>query len=309
MTTRPVEILLGWLLDLLLGDPAPHPVAGMGRAIAWLEARLPRRRSAGVLLLLVVAGGTWLASWGLVALAARVHPWLGVLASAVLFFYAMALNSLDREVRAVASALAAGNLPEARLQVSRIVGRDTGSLDEAGVARAAVEATAESSVDGVTAPLFFMALGGAPAALAYRAVNTLDSMVGHRDERHEALGWASARMDDVLNFVPARLTGLLLVLSAALCGDDAPGAWRILRRDRLKHASPNAAHPEAAVAGALGLKLGGPVSYDGGIQDKPWLGDGTPEAGTVHILKSMRLVHTACGMALGLALALRIFYT
>jgi len=300
---RPVEILLGWVLDLLFGDPSPHPVAGLGRIISWLEALLPRRRRAGVLLLTVVAGGTWLVSWGLVALASRTHPWLGVLVSSLLFFYAMSLRTLDREVRAVASALAVGDLPEGRRRVSRIVGRDTDALDEAGVARAAVESVAESTVDAVTAPLFFMTLGGAPLALAYRAVNTLDSMVGHKDERFREIGWASARLDDALNFIPSRLTGLLLVLSAALCREDAAGAWRILRRDRLLHASPNAGHPESAVAGALGLRLGGPISYAGETMDKPWLGEGTEQVGVLHILRSLRLVHTACVLALGLALA------
>ena len=215
----------------------------------------------------------------------------------------MALRTLDREARAVAQALASGDLPAARRQVSHLVGRDTGALDGAGVARAAVESVAESSVDGVTAPLFFAALGGGPLAMAYRAVNTLDSMVGHKDARHRDIGWASARLDDLLNWVPARLTGGLLVLSASLCGENAGGGWRVSRRDRLKHASPNAGHPEAAVAGALGLRLGGPLSYGGEVQDKPWIGDGTAEAGAGDILRAMRLVHVAALLALGLTLA------
>lgn len=303
---RPVEILLGWLLDLLLGDPAPHPVAGIGRLIARLEARLPRRRGAGVLLVVLVAGGTWALSWGAVALAARLHPLLGVLASGVLFFSAMALRTLDREARAVAKVLASGDLPAARRQVGRLVGRDTEGLDAAGVARSAVESVAESSVDGVTAPLFFAVLGGGPLAMAYRAVNTLDSTVGHLDERHREIGWASARLDDALNWIPARVTGGLLVLSAALCGEDAAGAWRVFRRDRLRHASPNAGHPEAAMAGALGLRLGGPLSYGGEVQDKPWIGDGSGAAEAEHILRGMCLVHAASVLALGACLALTI---
>ena len=300
---RALEIGFGWLLDLLLGDPEPHPVSGLGRIIAWADARLPRTRSAGALLVLVVAGGTWALSWGLVALAARADPLLGALASGILFFAATALRTLDREARATASALAAGDLDAARRRVGRLVGRDTGGLDEAGLARAAVEAVAESSVDAVTAPLLFAALGGGPLAMAYRAVNTMDSMVGHRDERYRRFGWAAARLDDVLNWVPARATGLLLVLAAGLVGEDARGAWRILARDRLRHDSPNAGHPEAAVAGALGLRLGGPASYGGERVVKPWLGDGGGEAGAVHVLRAMRLVHVAALMALGMAMA------
>ncbi len=303
---RPLELLIGWLMDHLFGDPAPHPVAGIGRLIAWLDARLPRHRQAGAFLLLVVAGGTWALSWGAVVLAARLHPFLGVLVSGVLFFTAMALRTLDREARAVAAALASGDLAAARRRVGRLVGRDTETLDAAGVARAAVESVAESSVDGVTAPLFFAALGGGPMAMAYRAVNTLDSMVGHKDARHRDVGWASARLDDLLNWIPARVTGGLLVLSASLCREDAAKAWRILRRDRLKHDSPNAGHPEAAVAGALGLRLGGPLSYGGEVQDKPWIGDGTTESGAADILRAMRLVRVASLMALGACLALTV---
>ncbi len=300
---RALEIVFGCLLDLLMGDPPPHPVAGIGKAVACLDVRLPRTRNAGILLVLVVAGGTWGLSWAMVWFASRVHPLLGGMLSGVFVFYAMALRTLDREARSVASALAKGDLPTARHRVSRIVGRDTAGLDEGGVARAAVESVAESSVDAVTAPLFFAALGAGPLALAYRAVNTMDSMIGHRNERYRQFGWAAARLDDLLNWVPARLTGLLLVLSSALTGDDPAGAWRVFRRDRLKHESPNAGHPEAAMAGALGLKLGGPASYAGERVEKPWLGDGGGGADAASILRAMRLVHAASLMALGLALA------
>jgi adenosylcobinamide-phosphate synthase len=304
---RAAEIALGWLLDALFGDPEPHPVRGIGRVISRLEPVLhPLGRKGGVLLVLLVAGGTWLASWGMVAFAVRLHPWLGVLASSVLVFYAMSLRTLDREVRAVARALAGGDLPEARRRVGRIVGRDTGALDPAAVARAAVEAAAESSVDGVTAPLLFAAVGGGPLAMAYRAVNTLDSMVGHKDARYREFGWASARLDDLLNFLPARVTGCLLVLSASLAGEDAAGAWRIFRRDRLRHASPNAGHPEAAMAGALGLRLGGPSAYAGETVDKPWMGDGSEAVEAGHILRGMRLVHVASVLALGTCVALTV---
>ena len=299
---RAAELLIGSLLDRLLGDPEPHPVSGIGRAIMALDSRLPRTREAGVLLVLVVAGGTWALGWGMVPAAGSVHPWTGVLASSLLLFYAVGFRTLEREARAVAASLASGSLPEARRRVGRLVGRDTQGLDEAGVARAAVESVAESSVDGVIAPLLFGALGGGALAMAYRAVNTLDSMVGHKDERHRELGWASARLDDALNFLPARLTGGLLVLSASLCGEDAGRAWRVFRRDRLRHDSPNAGHPEAAVAGALGLRLNGPAVYGGETLDKPWIGDGTERADASHILRGLRLAQAASLMVLGLSL-------
>jgi adenosylcobinamide-phosphate synthase len=266
-------------LDLLLGDPRgwPHPVVWIGRLIGGLEAlwtRLcGRSYGAGVLLTLstlAVAGG---AAWGGLALARTLHPWLGVAVSLWLAYGCLALRALHLESLAVVQRLEAGDLAGARQALSMIVSRDTAVLDEAGVLRAAIETVAENTSDGVVAPLFYLCLGGPLLALLYKAVSTLDSMVGYRSERYRAVGWASARLDDLLNLVPARLTGVLMVVAAFLLRLDAAGAWRCLRRDARKHLSPNAGFPEAAAAGALGVRLGGPAVYSGRTVEKATLGD------------------------------------
>ena len=187
--------------------------------------------------------------------------------AAALALPGLAQRSLDDHVRAVLGALQAGDLPRARLAVARIVGRDTEGLDECGVAGAALESLAESFNDGVVAPAFWLALAGLPGLYAYKAVNTADSLIGHMEPRWRAFGWAAARLDDVMNLVPARLAGGLIALSGG-------GGWRTMRRDARRHASPNAGWPEAAMAGALGVRLGGSASYDGVETVRPWFGDG-----------------------------------
>ena len=175
----------------------------------------------------------------------------------------------------------------ARAAVAMIVGRDTAALDEAGVARAAIESLAESFCDGVVAPLFWLLLLGLPGIWAYKAVNTADSLIGHREDRWRAFGWAAARFDDLLNWIPARLSGVLICLAGG-------GGWRILRRDARRHGSPNAGWPEAAMAGALGLRLAGPIAYDGVMHDKPWIGDGTNAAGGENLDRALAVYVRAC---------------
>ena len=271
--------LAALVLDAALGWPdwlharTGHPVGGFARIIGTLERRWNRqvwsggaRRWAGITLLMIllaVAGGTgfllewairrWAGSWG----------WLGLALAA---WPALAQRSLYAHVLPVARALMAGDLVGARQAVGRIVGRDTEELDEAGVARAAIESLAESFCDGVVAPLFWLLLLGLPGVWAYKAVNTADSLIGHKEAPFTDFGWAAARFDDLLNWVPARLAGLLLCV--------AGGGWAVMWRDHRRHASPNAGWPEAAMAGALGIRLAGPVCYDGVPHDKPWIGDG-----------------------------------
>lgn len=304
----------GWLvlgafgLDLLLGDPRgwPHPVVWIGRLIERLEAlwtaALGRSRLAGVLLTcstLLAAGG---AAWGLLALAGAVHPWLRAAAGLWLAWTCLALRSLHAESQAVVRHLEEGELEEARRALSRIVGRDTAALDEAGILRATIETVAENTSDGVVAPLFYLCLGGPVLAVLFKAASTLDSMVGYQNERYREVGWASARLDDLLNLIPARLTGFLMVAAAACLRLNAWGALQVLRRDGRKPKSPNAGLPEAAVAGALGIRLGGPAVYAGRSMVKPTLGDDdrpvTPDAyrGTV------RLMYLASLFTLGLGL-------
>lgn len=291
LTALALDAAFGWPRALYrrLG----HPVGLFARIVDGCEARwnhpghsFALRRTFGVLtllvLLLVTAGAGWAAQY-LLFTALGVWGWIGV---AILAWPALAQRSLFDHVRAVGERIDAGDLAGARTAVGMIVGRDTAALDESGVARAAIESLAESFCDGVAAPLFWLLLLGLPGVWAYKAVNTADSLIGHREERWRAFGWAAARTDDLANWIPARLSGLLLCL--------AGGGWRILWRDARKHASPNAGWPEAAMAGALGLRLAGPVAYDGAMHDKAWIGDGDNEAGGDEIDRALAIYLRAC---------------
>ncbi|MHB9144576.1 MAG: adenosylcobinamide-phosphate synthase CbiB [Symbiobacteriia bacterium] len=291
-------------LDLLVGDPPwlPHPVVIIGRAVSLLERRLrplavtPRRaRMAGIVLTLTTVAGTYGVTWGLLALAGRIAPWLGTALETWLLATALAARGLDEAAGRVSRALRGGDLPAARQFLSHLVGRDTDRLDAREVARGVVESVAENTSDGVVAPLLFGLLGGAPLALAYKAVNTLDSMVGYKDERYLHLGWASARLDDLANLIPARLSGLLLVLAAGLSGHDWRRAWLAMWRDAPVHPSPNGGYPEGAVAGALGIRLGGLNYYHGKPEYRAVLGaDGAP-CTPASIPGAVRLMYLAVG--------------
>ncbi len=301
------------LLDARLGEPAwlyrriDHPVVLIGKLATWLEHRLLdpaaapwRQRVAGCLLLLAMAAvsvGTGL----LLTMALSGLPG-GWVVEGLLLSTLIAWRSLADHVRDVGAGLRLG-LDEGRRRVARIVGRDPETLDGHGVARAAIELLAENLSDGVVAPLLFAAVGGLPGALLYKAVNTLDSMVGHESARYRHFGWASARADDLLNLVPARLTGLALVGGAALSGADPCGGWRALRRDARRHRSPNAGWPEAAMAGALGLRLAGPRVYGGLRVDDAWMGDGRADAGPADIDRALRLAAWAYWPLAALAVA------
>lgn len=267
------------LLDLVLGDPRalPHPVVGIGELISWLEGalrrRIPNARVAGVFLLLCTVGLSYLLAASLIYAAYLLSPTAGFVAGLYLAWVSLAARSLHVESAKVAEALRRKDLPAARLALSYIVGRETVDLDEPEIVRGAVETVAENTGDGVIAPLFYLMLGGPALAIAYKAVNTLDSMVGYKNERYLDFGWASARFDDLANYLPARLTGLLMVVAAPLCGLSGAGAWRILRRDGRNHSSPNSGFPEAAAAGALGVRLGGANRYFGRTVEKPTIGD------------------------------------
>jgi adenosylcobinamide-phosphate synthase len=285
-------LVLGYAADAALGDPRRgHPVAGFGSLAARLERRLHAdRRTPGVLHVGLLVGGS--------AVLGRAAG-RGTLVTAAATWAVLGGRSLDREAAAVQALLEAGRLPEARLRLTHLVGRDTAELDAAGVARAVVESLAENTSDAVVAPLVWGALAGTPGLLAYRAANTLDAMVGHRSPRYERFGWAAARLDDVLNLPGSRLTAALTVL----LGDDHAGAVRAWRRDARAHPSPNAGPVEAAFAGALGVRLGGRTVYAGRVEDRPLLGEGR-EVSVHDVTRARRLARRVDLAALGVCAAI-----
>ena len=314
---------IGFMLDAALGDPKgwPHPVRLIGRQIefeeglvrtyvldeadaagdAWPLDHAQTGRLCGAALAGDVALAAPIATWALLRLCNRFSPWLALAAESAVCYQLIAARSLRDESMDVHDALVVGDLAAARRACGMIVGRDTDRLDEQGVARAAVETVAENTSDGVVAPLLFMGLGGAPAAMFYKAVNTLDSMVGYKNERYRDLGWASAKLDDALNFVPARVSGALMCAAAGLVRLDARRAWKVFKRDRLNHASPNSAHTEAACAGALGVQLGGGNTYGGVYVDKPTIGDELRAVEPADIARANKLMYATAVLGLGVA--------
>jgi adenosylcobinamide-phosphate synthase len=308
---RPQQLLMAYVLDLVFGDPEgwPHPVRWVGRMISWGErwvGRLSHSPAAeqlgGAVLTSSVVAISFLSSRCAIGALSRRQSTVGLTAEVLLAWTCLATRSLQREAGGVVDALDAEDLPTARMRLSRIVGRDTIHLDEAAICRAVIETVAESTCDGVIAPLTFLAVGGVPAAMAYKAVNTLDSMIGHMEPPHTYMGWCAARTDDLANFFPARLTALCIVIAAALVRQDAAAAWRIWQRDGSKHLSPNAGQCEAAMAGALGVRLGGTNSYDGQPYQREHLGDGRRGCRRQEARKALRigLVSSvlACSMAM-----------
>ncbi len=301
MISLAIQILLAILLDLLLGDPRwlPHPVQGIGwlaqRSEAPLRRLIPHPKLAGIIAVLLVVGSTVLIGLGLLKAAALLHPLAGDVVAILLLYTCFATRSLHDHALAVYRPLVAGNLVETRQRVGWLVGRDTDQLDEGEVTRAAVESVAENTVDGCTAPLLFAFVGGPLGALAYKAISTLDSTFGYKNERYLQFGWASARLDDLANLLPARLTALLVVPAALLLRLDAGTAWRIFKRDRHNHPSPNGGQIEAAVAGALGVRLGGVNSYFGQPSSRPFMGDPLQPLQSRHILQAVRLMWLVYG--------------
>lgn len=268
-----------FVLDLLLGDPRwfPHPVILIGALIRRLEMLVvtlfDSRKIAGVFLAATTLAVSGLCAYLVISLADIFHPVLGMAASVWVGFTTLALHSLHKESRNVVRWLEEGNVEDARRALSLIVGRETHALDEEGILKACIETVSENTSDAVIAPLFYLFLGGPVLAVLYKAASTLDSMVGYKTDRYRDLGWASARLDDMLNLIPARLTGFLMVLAAIPLRLGGGRALRIMLRDARKTSSPNAGWPEAATAGALGVQLGGTATYFGKAVDKPTLGD------------------------------------
>lgn len=318
--------LAGFLLDFLFGDPVwlYHPVRIMGKGIAFGERllRKPRGRgkcaengkteaaargliSAGGILWTVIAALSFLIPLGILILAYGIHPAAGGVLEAFWCYQILAARSLCMESGKVYERLQEKDLPGARKAVSMIVGRDTENLTMEGVTKAAVETVAENTSDGVTAPLFFVLIGGAPLGFLYKAVNTMDSMLGYRNDRYLYFGRIPAKMDDVFNFIPSRLTALFMVLAAWICGMDGKNAWRIWRRDGRKHASPNSAQTEAACAGALDVRLAGDAYYFGRLHRKDYIGDDIRPIEPDDIKRAGRLMYVTAALILAAGILIK----
>jgi adenosylcobinamide-phosphate synthase len=278
----PLGLAIAYAADLVLGDPQWrwHPVRLMGRLIAAGERAVRSfpisragEKAGGVVLCAGVVLLVYGAAWMVLAASFRAHQYLGFFASVALAYFTLSARALGDAAKAVLACLNAGDDAGARSSLALVVGRDTAGLSRSEVVRAVVETVAENTSDGIVAPLFYLALGGPALGMAYKVVNTLDSMVGYKNERYRAMGWASARCDDAANYLPARLTGLLLVAAACITRRDWRGAFAVMRRDARKHQSPNSGYPEAAMAGALGVQLGGPSAYHGVLRHAALLGE------------------------------------
>ena len=302
-------MLIGLALDLCIGDPEgwPHPVIWIGRYISRAEDRLRARggnlRRSAVWLTASTVCISMLVTGLLLCLLSLLGEVALVLGMGVVSWTALSAKCLAREGRGVRDALAV-SLERGRRQVARIVGRDTSALSEREILCATVETIAENTTDGVVAPMLYLALGGPALAMGFKAASTLDSMVGYLDEKYRDIGWSSAKLDDLLNYIPARICGALMCAAAALCGLSGRGALAILRRDHANHLSPNCAWSEAAAAGALGVQLGGAHSYFGKIIEKPTIGDSLREIEGEDILRTIRMMYISCILMAGiLALA------
>jgi adenosylcobinamide-phosphate synthase len=326
-------IFSAYILDLLFGDPhwLPHPVRIIGQLIQRFElilrniAKTPRtEKIAGVVLVFFIVSLVFILSHSIILFAYWLNSPLGFAISALLAYTTLAARGLADAARSVLKKLDQGDIAGARNELSMIVGRDTQTLDESEIIRAVVETVAENASDGVIAPLLYLAIGGPPLALAYKAVNTLDSMVGYKNERYLHFGWAAARLDDLANLVPARIAAVLICFSASIfrrlrsaannvlsvfqvsaklrtTNVELQSPWRILYRDHGNHPSPNSGYPEAAMAGALGIRLGGPSTYAGQLSRKPYIGDPAGPIAKKHIEKSIRLLYSATSVAVAVA--------
>lgn len=312
-----MALVCGFLLDLLLGDPAwmPHPVVMIGRWISHLERILRRilpqtergELLGGALLVVCITLGIFAAAQGICIAAAWIHPSLAWVLQVVWCWQALAVKGLADESLCVYRCLMPEQkLAEARRAVARIVGRDTDSLTHEGVVKATVETVAENYSDGVFAPLFYLAIGGAPLGLAYKAINTMDSMLGYKNESYLYFGRAAARLDDAAGYIPSRIAALFFIVAAPFAGGSVKNAWRIWRRDRRNHASPNSAQTEAACAGALGVQLAGPAYYFGERYEKPFIGDAERPINAGDIPAAIKLMYAASVLSLVFVAAVRV---
>lgn len=308
-----LSLTIGFILDLIIGDPQNplHPVriiGAFGNKIEGITRRVFKNnlKVAGLFTWIIVVGVTFLVNFLIVMGLFKINPILGVLGQGILLYFCISSKGLKVEGLKVIKILESGDIEGARKQLSYIVGRDTASLDEKAIIRAVIETVAENMSDGIIAPLFFASIGGAPLAMAYKAVNTCDSMFGYKNDKYISFGFVSAKMDDLFNFIPARLTGYFVVMASFILGLDYKNSYKIYKRDRYNHTSPNSAHPEAAVAGAIGVRLGGANYYFGKLVEKPTIGDKVKEIEIADLYKTNKILLTVS--VLGFVLGMIIIY-
>ena len=303
-----MALVIGFIIDFFVGDPHgfPHPIILIGKLISALDRGLRRlfpatpkgERTAGVVLWILTVSLSTAVPGLILFLCHQVSPWLRLTVESIMCWQILAARCLERESMLVYKALESGDIIASRHAVSMIVGRDTAALDDAAVTRAAVETVAENTSDGVVAPLIFLAIGGAPLGFFYKAVNTMDSMLGYTEPPYKDIGLVPAKADDVVNYIPARLSALLMLAAGFLLGLDVKNGWRIYRRDRRNHASPNSAQTEAMCAGLLGLRLAGDAWYHGVLHRKPFIGDPVREIRHDDIPRTCRLMYLTALLAL-----------
>ena len=306
-----LPLIMGFILDFFIGDPykLPHPIRLIGKLISFLEKKVRKRFddlfAGGMILSLTVIILPTIISFLIVFVSYKISIVLGVAIESVLCFYLIAARCLCRESKKVYTAIKNNDIEAGRKAVSMIVGRDTDKLDKDGIIKAAVETVAENASDGVCAPMLFMGLGGAPLGFLYKAVNTLDSMIGYKNDKYILLGRFAAKLDDVLNFIPSRLTALLFIIVSPIIKADMKNAFRIWRRDRFNHASPNSAQTESACAGALHIRLAGDAYYFGKLYKKPYIGDDDRKIDNKDIIKANKLMYLSSGAMLIIASVFR----
>lgn len=296
----PAIVLFAYLLDLILGDPRwlPHPIRWIGRYISFLEDKIRifadtplSEKIGGVFLFIIVVGTVFGLAWVLLYFSFLISHFAFLILSVFIAYVSLSIKSLKDEALSVTNAVENISIVEARKRLKNIVGRDVGNLSKDEIYRAVTETVAENTSDGIVAPLFYLALGGPALALAYKAVNTLDSMVGYKNEKYKNLGWFSARMDDIVNFIPARITAILMVFASFILRFNWRDSLKIIWRDAKKHPSPNAGFPEAAVAGALGLQLGGTNYYFGAPHHRPLIGDEKTGFTSESVSNTLKIMH------------------
>jgi adenosylcobinamide-phosphate synthase len=311
MLSHSIYLVISYIIDRIVGDPriVPHPVVLMGRGISLLENIIrntiryeKRLKVAGLLFPILIVGAVYIVTFFIIYWSCRINSWFGICLEIWLISTTIATKGLGDAGKKVYRHLKAKDLPKARQSLGMIVGRDTDNLDESEVSRGTVETVAENIVDAIISPLFYGLIGGAPLAMAYRAVNTLDSMIGYKNEKYKNLGWASARLDDLFNYIPARLTAVFILLACWIQKYDAKGAWRSIKRDAKLHPSPNSGIPEAAIAGSLGIQLGGTNFYNGIASNRAKMG--VPN----RRIDANDIIHTIIIMNISSVIAVVVFF-